>query len=122
VPLTDFALVSDLVLSKKTNSDFSFSFLVFNLLAMLRYDSDFCSSSTRNPMSRSLVADPNQSLPRCSFCGGHRHHRDSPTEDVSVRTAMTMATKKTSTENLLRTVQRGKTEQQATIKSDEAEL
>ncbi|KAM3176671.1 hypothetical protein ACTXT7_006072 [Hymenolepis weldensis] len=39
---------------------------------------------------------------------GRRHHRDCPIEDVAARTTMTMATKKTSTENLLRTVQRGK--------------
>ncbi|KAM3172579.1 hypothetical protein ACTXT7_014239 [Hymenolepis weldensis] len=36
----------------KTNSDASFSFLVSDLLAMLRFDPDSCPSWTRNPMSR----------------------------------------------------------------------
>ncbi|KAM3178662.1 hypothetical protein ACTXT7_002079 [Hymenolepis weldensis] len=40
-----------------SNSDVSFSFLVSDRLAMLRFDSDFCSSWTRNLMSRSLMAD-----------------------------------------------------------------
>ncbi|VDL34153.1 unnamed protein product [Hymenolepis diminuta] len=57
--ITDFAPVSDLVLSKKTNSDVSFSFLVFDPPAMPRFHSDFCPPWTRNPMSRSPVADPN---------------------------------------------------------------
>ncbi|VUZ41142.1 unnamed protein product [Hymenolepis diminuta] len=42
VSLTDFVLVSELVLSQKTISGVSLSFLVFDLLAMLRFDSDFC--------------------------------------------------------------------------------
>ncbi|VDL19014.1 unnamed protein product [Hymenolepis diminuta] len=50
-----------------------------------------------------------QSPSRCRFCGGCRHHRDCLIEDVSVRTAMTMAAKMASTENLLRTVQQGRT-------------
>ncbi|KAM3174036.1 hypothetical protein ACTXT7_011356 [Hymenolepis weldensis] len=41
VSLIDFALVSDLVLSKKTNSDVSFSFFFSDLLAMLSFNSDF---------------------------------------------------------------------------------
>ncbi|KAM3176450.1 hypothetical protein ACTXT7_006478 [Hymenolepis weldensis] len=40
---------------------------------------------------------------------GRCHYRGCLIEDVAARTAMTMATKKTSTENLLQTVQRGKT-------------
>ncbi|VUZ53823.1 unnamed protein product [Hymenolepis diminuta] len=59
VSLTDFALVSDLVLSKKTNSEVSFSFLVFDLLTMVWFDSNLCPSLIRNPISRSLVTDPN---------------------------------------------------------------
>ncbi|VDL62367.1 unnamed protein product [Hymenolepis diminuta] len=47
--------------------------------------------------------------PKCRFCRGRRHHRECPIEDVAARTAMTMVTKKSSIEILLRTVQRGKT-------------
>ncbi|KAM3174194.1 hypothetical protein ACTXT7_011024 [Hymenolepis weldensis] len=50
-----------------------------------------------------------QSLPRCQFCRERRYHQDCPIEDVAARTAAIMATKKASTENLLRTVQRGRT-------------
>ncbi|VUZ56126.1 unnamed protein product [Hymenolepis diminuta] len=50
-------IISDLVLSKKTNSDVSFSFLVFGLLAMLRFNSDFCPSWIRKLMSGSLVVE-----------------------------------------------------------------
>ncbi|VUZ50380.1 unnamed protein product [Hymenolepis diminuta] len=64
VLFTHFALVSNLDLSKQTNTDVLFSFLVFDLPAVLRFDSDFYPSWTRNAMSRSLVVDPNQSLPR----------------------------------------------------------
>ncbi|VDL52760.1 unnamed protein product [Hymenolepis diminuta] len=48
-----------MILTKKTNSDVSFSFFVSDLLAMLRFDSDFCPFWTRNPMSKCLVADSN---------------------------------------------------------------
>ncbi|VDL21268.1 unnamed protein product [Hymenolepis diminuta] len=146
--LTDFALVSDLVLSKKTNSDVSFSLMVFSLLAILEFNSDFCRSQTRNPMSKNLVADPNllpdrkprvfnlkgpendlssigigdllpfpqlsdeyqkQAPPRCQFCGERRYHRDCPIKNVAARIIMKMVTKKASTENSLRAVQRGRT-------------
>ncbi|KAM3173598.1 hypothetical protein ACTXT7_012202 [Hymenolepis weldensis] len=133
VSLTDFALISVLVLSKKTNSDISFSFLVSDLLAMLRFNSDFSPSWTWNPMLRSLVENPNllqdrrgrrdplsirqlsdkyqkQSLPRSQFCGEHRYHRNCPMEDGAGRIATTMAIRKTSTEDLLRIVQRGRTQ------------
>ncbi|KAM3171605.1 hypothetical protein ACTXT7_016291, partial [Hymenolepis weldensis] len=46
-------------LLKKTNSDVSFSFLVSHLHDMLRFESDFCPTWTRNPISRSHVADSN---------------------------------------------------------------
>ncbi|VUZ52882.1 unnamed protein product, partial [Hymenolepis diminuta] len=49
--------IFNLVLLKKTNSGTSFSFLVSDLFATLRFDSDFCPSWIRNPMSRSFVAD-----------------------------------------------------------------
>ncbi|VUZ43341.1 unnamed protein product [Hymenolepis diminuta] len=54
-------IVSVLVLSNKPiqMSHFHSSILIFYLLAMLRFDPDFCSSRTGNPMSRSLVADSN---------------------------------------------------------------
>ncbi|VUZ57715.1 unnamed protein product [Hymenolepis diminuta] len=37
------AVISDLVLSKKTNSDSIFSLLVSNLFSLLGFDSDICS-------------------------------------------------------------------------------
>ncbi|VDL19206.1 unnamed protein product [Hymenolepis diminuta] len=49
-----------------------------------------------------------QSLPKCQFCGERRHHRECSFEDVAARIAITMATKKASTETLFRTVQRGR--------------
>ncbi|KAM3180234.1 hypothetical protein ACTXT7_016687 [Hymenolepis weldensis] len=136
--LTDFELASDLVLLKKTNSDTSFLF--FDLLAMLRFDSEFHPSKARNSMSRSLVTDPNlrlkgpennlpsidrgdslpirqlsdeyqkQSLQICRFCRECHYHRDYSSEEVADRTATKMATKKTSAENLLRAVQRSRTQ------------
>ncbi|VUZ55714.1 unnamed protein product [Hymenolepis diminuta] len=59
VLLTDFTQVSDLVLSKKTNSNVQLSFLASDPLAMQRFGSDFCPSWIRNPTSRSLFADAN---------------------------------------------------------------
>ncbi|KAM3179840.1 hypothetical protein ACTXT7_017490 [Hymenolepis weldensis] len=50
-----------------------------------------------------------QSLPRCRFYGELRYYRDCPIEDVAVRTAAKMATKKASSENLPQTVQRDRT-------------
>ncbi|VDL59163.1 unnamed protein product [Hymenolepis diminuta] len=49
------------------------------------------------------------SLPRCRFCGECRYHRDWLIEDVAVRTATKMITKKASAESHLRAVQRGRT-------------
>ncbi|KAM3172765.1 hypothetical protein ACTXT7_013877 [Hymenolepis weldensis] len=47
--LADFALVSDLVLSKTTNLNVSFLFLVFDLLVMLRFDPETALSKTSLP-------------------------------------------------------------------------
>ncbi|VUZ50846.1 unnamed protein product [Hymenolepis diminuta] len=52
-------IIFELVILRKTNSDVSFSFSVSDLLAMLRFDSDFCPSWAGNPMSRCPVACSN---------------------------------------------------------------
>ncbi|VUZ45889.1 unnamed protein product [Hymenolepis diminuta] len=44
VSLTNFELVSDLILSKRIYSDVPFSLLTSDLLVMLRLVSDFCPS------------------------------------------------------------------------------
>ncbi|VDL61141.1 unnamed protein product [Hymenolepis diminuta] len=73
-PLFNFIIIS---LSKKTNSDVMFSFLVFDHLAMLRFDSDCYPSWTRI--------------------------RHCPINGVAARITTTTITKKASTEHLLTT-------------------
>ncbi|VUZ49313.1 unnamed protein product [Hymenolepis diminuta] len=107
--VADFALVSDLVLSKKTNLDVFFFILALRSPCHAEIGLRLLSLLDKNSMSGSLVADTKQSLLICRFCGERRYHRDCPIEDVAARTATIMATKKASTEILLRTVQRGKT-------------
>ncbi|KAM3180466.1 hypothetical protein ACTXT7_016227 [Hymenolepis weldensis] len=80
-------------------------------LLTARPENDLSSIDQGDPLPIRQLSDEyqKQSLPRCRFFGERRYHQDCPIEDVAARTAMAMATKKTSTENLLRTIQQGKT-------------
>ncbi|VUZ40527.1 unnamed protein product, partial [Hymenolepis diminuta] len=53
--------------------------------------------------------DWKQSLSRYLFCGERRYCQNYPIEDVATTIITTMAIKKISTENVLRTVERGRT-------------
>ncbi|VUZ39526.1 unnamed protein product [Hymenolepis diminuta] len=58
--LTNFEpRVFDLLPSMRANSDASFSFLVSNPPAVLRFDLDFCQSCTQILMAECLMADSN---------------------------------------------------------------
>ncbi|KAM3171231.1 hypothetical protein ACTXT7_017034, partial [Hymenolepis weldensis] len=129
--LTDFALVSDLVLSKGTSSEASFSFLAPNLLALLRFGSSFCSTYTLNSISDELgdlkitdhlsaegtrspsyihPTDIRSSHPQdFDFAENITVIETAPYKDVAARTATKMVTRKASAESLLRAVQRDRT-------------
>ncbi|KAM3173414.1 hypothetical protein ACTXT7_012543 [Hymenolepis weldensis] len=72
--LTNFALISDLVLSKKTNSNVSSSFLGSSLLAMPRFDSGFRQGTRCQEVSSQTLYEKHP-LPRCQFGGERRYHR-----------------------------------------------
>ncbi|VDL20592.1 unnamed protein product [Hymenolepis diminuta] len=110
VSLTNFALVSDLALSKGTNSEASVSFLVPELLSMLRFASDFCPTYTLKSMSKSLIADSDLLQDREPFCGERHYHRDCSLENVAAITAAKIVTRKASVENPLRAVRCDRTQ------------